>query len=908
MFTKKEQIAARLILRTVNQGRKVIKADDLVAELQKEDEGAFWGVTSEAEKALSKFASENLIVRINENTYRILADISAIRGLILRESGHEAEEDFAAYDLDLEEITGSAWTLAEDNQTEQEDDEDEDGDPQENVFLQARRLELMRRKPPVPDGEDTENDEETENDGEESGEQDDDDDMPPEVYAISQKIDEEHSIIKSDGDYYLVPEGLEAGGTAVRFRILIQEDGVYLSDEGLALLALNDRVSFDAEGIDEQIGFIVDRYHIRVVGDDLRIKVDSPEAALSCMMQLYAAIERILTMDEEAIATCAEHDREDDAIWDAVKDFLKANPEQDREAIVSRMKEGYHGVKDAENFDDIILFARGVKEFARMSDEDYLQSRDFLLGRFVVQKPGEAEKNDAPAAAESAHTDTELLSESAHTDTELLSESVHTDTQLLSESAHTDTELSKETENAAGIITETLAGFHIRSEVVHVTVGPSAVRFELNVPDQKMRSFVMKRDGELAMRLKQRDGVRVFDDTKSGRVCIEVPRGILGREQVRADELIEHERAQWEKKNALVFALGKNMKREFVCGDMTWYRHILIGGAGGSGKSTFFHTMIFSFITKYSPDDVRLLLCGSKQAEVALYTKLPHLLTGQVITETEQLVHALHWAVKEMERRYQLFIDKSVAGERVRNIDEYNGACKEGEEKLPRLVILIDGYEDFVTVAKRDIEEAVQRLVQKSAAAGIHLVVATQRISDAAGILQTNFSTRIAFRMIQEADSRALLDESGAEKLLGLGDMLLFCELDFRYERIQGAYIPQEALVAAVAKSKETYEAKFDEKAKKYINRTDRKTAAKTASEEAAERLYIKALAIVIQAGEVSISFLQRKCHIGYCHAGEILEWMENKGYVSPFDQKAKARTVLLTKEEFLQLYGPIEE
>lgn len=866
MFTKKEQIAARLILRTVNQGRKVIKADDLVAELQKEDEGAFWGAASEAEKALSKFASENLIVRINEDTYRVLADISAIRKLVLRESGHEAEEDVAAYDLDLEEITGSAWTLTEENPTKQKDDDGEDAESEDkNAYLQARRSELIRRmKSELGD----DNDEETEFDEEE-------DETPPEVYAISQKIDEGNSIIKSEDDYYIVLEGLEMGGSAMRFKILIRDDGVYLSDEGLALLALNDRVSFDAEGIDEQIGFIVDRYHISVVGDDLRIKVDSPEATLSCMMRLYAAIERIITMDEEAIATCAEHGKEDDAIWDAVNDLLKTDPEQDREAVVSHMKERYRGVKDGENFDDIILFARGVKEFTRMSDEDYLQSRDFLLGRLEAQNAGKDGKDDVPATAGSAHTDTELL--------------------------------SKEAEKAAGIITETLAGFQIDSKVVHVTVGPTVMRFELEVPDRKMRFFVMKRDAELAMRLKQRDGVRVYDDTESGRVCIEVPRGILGREKVRADELVEHESAQWEKKNALMFALGKNMKREFVCGDLTRFRHILIGGADGSGKSTFLQTMIFSFITKYSPDDVRLLLCGSKQAEFELYNKMPHLLTGQIVTEAERLVRTLRWAMKEMERRYQLFVDKRAAGERIGNIDEYNAACKEDEAKLPRLVILIDGYEDFVMAAKRDIEEAVQRLTQKSIAAGIYLVVATQRASDAVGLPKANFSTRIAFYMVQGSDSRIILDEDDAEKLLGLGDMLMRCESDPRCERIQGAYLPQEALVAAVAKSKETYDAKFDEKAKKYINRTDKTASRATISDEPINNLYISALAIVVREGIASISLLQRKCHIGYCLAGKILEWMESKGYLSPFDHKIKARTVLLTKEEFMKLYGPLE-
>lgn len=711
-----------------------------------------------------------------------------------------------------------------------DNDEEDDDDDDDESYLRAREQEFIKRmgfdrlkgfhnEEDEEDDEDYDEDEENDEDYEEEiddddyddeddDEDDDDDedldDASPEMRAVIEKLEEGASVFKSDGDYFICLEGLEMGSKAMRFKIQSRDGEIYLSDGGIALLTLKERGFFETDN--ERIDAIADRYHLFVVGNDLQIKIDSPKTALAGVMRLYAAIERIISIDEETFAACAEHDKQDD--------------------------------------------------------------------------------KSSSSSSEAA------VSETSPIDTVALSDDV---------------------EKMKDIITETLAGFHIDSEIVNIAVGAAFIRFELYVPCHVSNAAVTKIDAELAMRLGKKDGVRIYADTISGRICIEVPRIISEREKVQAEKLILGANKGWDKTNALCFAIGKNVDGECIYGDLTRLIHILVGGSSGSGKSMFLHAMIDSFIMRYSPDEVRLILCDAKKTEFANYEGMPYLLTGQIVTEAKEMIRALRWAHKEMERRYCLFEAKTSEGGIVRNIDEYNAARKAGEAKLPRIVIIVDEYADFVTVAKRDIEEAVQFLAQKSRAAGIHLVFATRRPSEkvVTGTLKSNFPTRIAFRMTKEAHSRTILDESGAEKLLGFGDMLIRRASDFRCERIQGAYVSQEVLIADIAANKKMYEAKFDENAGKYIERPNKKTISDTQNKNLDvfpnDPLYVKALAIVIQEGEASISLIQRRCYVGYNHAKKAIEWMESMGYIAPSDGKTKARTVFLTKGQFIKKYGPLE-
>ena len=347
--------------------------------------------------------------------------------------------------------------------------------------------------------------------------------------------------------------------------------------------------------------------------------------------------------------------------------------------------------------------------------------------------------------------------------------------------------------------------------------------------------------------------------------------------------------------------------------DLAEMPHLLVAGATGSGKSVCLNAMLISLICKYSPEDLRLILIDPKKVEFAIYDGLPHLMINEIIADAQKAVSALNWAIKEMERRYLLFEQKTRSGKLVHNVDEYNRNLNENEEKLPKVVIVVDELADLMSVAKKDIEDRIQRLSQKARAAGIHLVIATQRpsVDVITGVIKGNLPTRMAFRVIQEVDSRTILDSSGAEKLLGNGDMLYRTEGMFSSCRVQGAFLSSEEVQAVVEDIKAHNEAYFDANIADYINNADKGQSSDGGSDDmdgdSVDPQYIKALAIVVKLGSASISLIQRKCSVGYNHAGKIIEWMELMGYISPFDGKAKARTVLLSKEEFESKYGSLD-
>ena len=343
-------------------------------------------------------------------------------------------------------------------------------------------------------------------------------------------------------------------------------------------------------------------------------------------------------------------------------------------------------------------------------------------------------------------------------------------------------------------------------------------------------------------------------------------------------------------------------------------KHLLVAGSTGSGKSVCLNALLVSLIAKYAPEDMRLILIDPKKVGFAVYEGLPHLMINEIINEPQKAVSALNWAIKEMERRYSVFEQKTKSGTNVQDIDDYNKNLTEDEEKLCKIVIVFDELADFMMVAKKEIEERIQRLTQKARAAGIHLVIATQRpsVDVITGVIKGNLPTRIAFRTIQEVDSRTILDEKGAENLLGNGDMLYTSEGMRGTKRVQGAYIDPDEVMAIVSDIKANNEAYYDDDVSDYINKSGGSESggssgpASFADDGAGgvAQVYVKALGIVVELGQASISLIQRKCSVGYNHAGKIIEWMESMGYISPFDGKAKARSVLLTKEEFEAKYG----
>ena len=467
----------------------------------------------------------------------------------------------------------------------------------------------------------------------------------------------------------------------------------------------------------------------------------------------------------------------------------------------------------------------------------------------------------------------------------------------------------EETERNSGIIVDTLAGFHIDAEVKKVTCGSAVTRYDIDVPGNVMVRAVIKRDEEIAMRLHARDGVNIYSNSEVGAISVEVPnqvRATVGlRSVMEADEYVNG------KPSALMFAIGKNVEGRNVCGNIVKMKHILVAGSTGSGKSVCLNAMLISLICKYSPEDLRLILIDPKKVEFAIFDGLPHLMINEIIADAQKAVAALNWSIKEMERRYSLFEQKTRSGINVHNVDEYNANLVGEEEKLPKIVIVVDELADLMSVAKKDIEDRIQRLAQKARAAGMHLVIATQRpsVDVITGVIKGNLPTRLAFRVIQEVDSRTILDESGAEKLLGNGDMLYRTEGMFNCQRVQGAFISSQEVQAIIEAIKSNNEAYFDESVANYINKSEETSGGGDGGEgdDNVSPLYIKALAIVVKAGTASISQLQRKLSVGYNHAGKMIEWMEMMHYISPFEGKAKPRTVLLTKEDFESKFGKLE-
>ena len=298
-----------------------------------------------------------------------------------------------------------------------------------------------------------------------------------------------------------------------------------------------------------------------------------------------------------------------------------------------------------------------------------------------------------------------------------------------------------------------------------------------------------------------------------------------------------------------------------------------------------------------------------------MYNNLPHLMINEIITDASKAVQSLNWAIMEMNRRYSLFSQMSRSGAYVVNLDQYN-AHVEKNQRLPKIVIIIDELADLMLAAKKEMEDRIQNLTQKARAAGIHLIVATQRPSTdvITGVIKSNLATRIAFYVASDVDSRVILDQSGAQKLLGKGDLLYTMPGVATPIRVQSAFISTEESQKVVNFIKANNEAYYDEEATNFINSRggyagdDSSSGGDGSGKDggSVDPIYIEALRHVIACGSASISMIQRKCSAGYSRAGKIVEWMEEMGYISAFDG-AKSRKVLISKEEFESKYGPLE-
>lgn len=446
----------------------------------------------------------------------------------------------------------------------------------------------------------------------------------------------------------------------------------------------------------------------------------------------------------------------------------------------------------------------------------------------------------------------------------------------------------KELISSANRLEETLANFGVDAKVLQVSKGPSVTRFELQPSPGVKVSKIVNLSDDIALGLAA-SGVRIEAPIPGkSAIGIEVPNKDLTpvylREVVESEEFINS-------KCKLAYCLGKDIGGNCIVSDLTKMPHMLIAGATGSGKSVCINTLIISLIYKYSPDDVKLLMVDPKVVELNVYNGIPHLLIP-VVVDPKKASGALNWAVQEMTRRYKLFAENNV-----RNIEGYNQLFQEGktDSKLPFVVIIIDELSDLMMVCPNEIEDYIGRLAQMARAAGMHLVIATQRpsVDVITGVIKANIPSRISFAVSSQIDSRTILDSAGAEKLLGKGDMLFYPVGEAKPIRIQGAFISEGEVERVVNYIKDeqggpNYEDKI-------IEQIDTNVV-KTSSDS--DELLDEAIRVVVDAGQASTSLLQRRLRIGYNRAARIIEEMEDREIISKKDG-TKPRQILIDRNHY---------
>lgn len=436
-----------------------------------------------------------------------------------------------------------------------------------------------------------------------------------------------------------------------------------------------------------------------------------------------------------------------------------------------------------------------------------------------------------------------------------------------------DHNLEEGIRHQCGILEQTLSDFKVRASVVAVTRGPSVTRFELEpAPGVKVSSVVNLAD-DIALKLAA-PGVRIEAPIPGkAAIGIEVPN--LKNDTVFFKEVVDCEAVK-NSSGKLAIGLGKDISGNIITADLSKMPHLLVAGSTGSGKSVCINTIIAGLLYKYSPDYVKLILVDPKVVELSNYNGIPHLLTP-VVTDSKKAASALHWAVAEMERRYKAFAESHV-----RDISSFN---EHAEEKMPFIVIIIDELADLMMVAKVDVEDAILRLAQKARAAGIHLILATQRpsVDVITGIVKANIPSRIAFAVSSQTDSRTILDMGGAEKLLGKGDMLFYPIGINKPVRVQGAFVSDDELNRVVDFIKEqAIPVEYSSEVTEQALESDKNAAGQTAGfDNERDELFEDAVRLVMDTGQASSSMLQRKFRIGYTRAARLVDCMEDLGIIS---------------------------
>ncbi len=448
-----------------------------------------------------------------------------------------------------------------------------------------------------------------------------------------------------------------------------------------------------------------------------------------------------------------------------------------------------------------------------------------------------------------------------------------------------------------------LENFGVPAKVQNVVIGPTVTRYEIEMPEGISVKRILSLDADIAYALSAKGQIRI-EAPIPGRsvVGIEVPNSKVAKVSIK-DVLQSKEFSL--SPSPLTFALGKDITGNVKVCNLAKMPHLLVAGTTGSGKSVCLNTIITSLVYKSSPDEVKFVMIDPKQVELSMYEGLPHMVVPRVITDPTKAVNALQWAVDEMERRFNL-----ISEERVRNIDEYNKTEKVLQNKvrkMPYIVIIFDEFADFMAVAKNEIEDKIRRLAGKARAAGIHLILATQRPSTdvVTGTLKANLPARIAFKVAGRVDSEVIMGATGAEKLLGYGDML-YKPADSAPLRLQGCLIETQETKDIVNYITANNEEIFDEEAFNAINNPGKNSKnGEGEGNNGMDPLLPNALKICIDNGVASTTMVQRKLSIGYPRAARIIDQMEERQYISSAEG-SKQRAVYISIEEFYSIFGDI--
>lgn len=466
-------------------------------------------------------------------------------------------------------------------------------------------------------------------------------------------------------------------------------------------------------------------------------------------------------------------------------------------------------------------------------------------------------------------------------------------------------DVSEELKANADLLVDTLKSFGVQTKVIDISRGPTVTRYELQPSAGVKISKITGLADDIALNLAAA-GVRIEAPIPNkAAVGIEVPNKKTDIVTIR--EIVDS--TEFDKaKSKLTMALGRDIAGNVVVADIGKMPHMLIAGATGSGKSVCINSIIISLLYKSAPSEVRFLMIDPKVVELGVYNGIPHLLVP-VVTDPRKAAGALGWAVTEMLNRYKLFADNNV-----RDLRGYNELAKDSEEldPMPQIVIIIDELADLMMAAPNEVEDSICRLAQMARAAGMHLIIATQRpsVDVITGIIKANIPSRIAFAVSSQVDSRTILDSGGAEKLLGRGDMLFYPVGMPKPIRVQGCFVSDKEVEQVVDFVRNKENADYDDKILEEIEKqavAEKGSGGDGGGFDEGDELLSDAIECVIEAGQASTSYLQRKLKVGYARAARLIDEMEGKGIIGPFEG-SKPRQVMISRQQWIEMKMNNEE